>query len=103
MSAKHTMNVPSDLQFSDLKLVREQDGSVSFDWSAIDRICAASGLEADRFRNSAEDNVAGLIVAWYQAHRREGGEPDAVAEDLLSEVRLEDQAGQFASLPPGRA
>jgi hypothetical protein len=50
-----------------------------------------------------EDNVSGLIIGWYQAHRQQGGEPDPVAEDLIAEVLAEDAAGQNTSLPPGSA
>ncbi len=72
--------IPDDLAFSDLRLGREPDGSVSFDWAVITRICQASGLPVDVFRDTLEDNVSSLIVFWYHAHRQHGGDADPVAE-----------------------
>lgn len=95
--------IPEGLDFSDLHLVREADGSVSFDWGVIERICAASGLPVELLRDGPEDNIAGLLIGWYQAHRQRGGGADPVAEDLLGEVRAEDAAGQHASHAPGRS
>ncbi|WP_288076579.1 hypothetical protein [Pseudomonas sp.] len=95
--------IPDGLDFSDLKLAREPDGSVSFDWRVIERICAASGLPVELLSDSTEDNVAGLLIGWYQAHRQRGGVVDPVAEDLMGEVLAEDVAGQHASHAPGRA
>lgn len=95
--------IPDDIEFADLQLARDADGSVSFDWTAIERICRASGLPVEMFREAPEDNVAGLIAHWYMAHRAQGGSADPVAEDLIGEVAVEDAAGQGFSLPPGRA
>ncbi len=95
--------IPDDLDFSDLRLARDPDGGVSFDWAVIERICEASGLPVEMFRDAHEDNVSGLIVGWYQAHRQQGGESDPVAEDLIAEVVAEEKAGQTVSYQPGRA
>lgn len=95
--------IPSGLDFSCLKLRRAADGSVTFDWAPIEAICRESGIDMAIFQDGPEDNVAGLIVAWYRAHVEAGGAPDATADDLLAEVAAEDRAGMAASLPPGRA
>lgn len=95
--------IPDDLTFSDLKLARDPDGAVSFEWAVIERICEASGLPVEVLRDGPEDNVGGLITTWYRAHRQHGGEPDPVAEDLIAEVLIEDAAGQPFSHQPGRA
>ena len=95
--------IPDDVEFADLRLQRDPDGAVSFDWTPIERICAASGLSVDVLRDGPEDNIAGLIMHWYGAHRAAGGAPDPVQEDLITETALEDAAGQHHSLPPGRA
>lgn len=95
--------IPEGLDFSDLHLTREADGSVSFDWGVIERICAASGLPVEILRDGPEDNVVSLILGWYEAHRQRGGAPDPVVEDLESERVAEDAAGQYASHAPGRA
>ncbi len=95
--------IPEELDFDDLHLKREADGSVSFDWSVIEHICAASGMPVELLRDGPEDNVAGLMMAWYAEHRQRGGAADPVAEDLIGEVRAEDAAGQRISHAPGRA
>ncbi|HBO1502363.1 hypothetical protein I5Q73_29555 [Pseudomonas aeruginosa] len=95
--------IPDGLDFSDLRLARQADGNVSFDWAVIERVCAASGLPFELLQDGSEDNVAGLVISWYQAHRLRGGAADPVAEDLLSEVRAEDAVGQHVSHAPGRA
>ncbi|EAA6842346.1 hypothetical protein DRX19_15100 [Salmonella enterica subsp. enterica] len=95
--------IPDDLDFSDLHLVRESDGSVSFDWDVVNRICKLSNLPVEIFRDVSEDCISALIVGWYQAHRQHGGESDPVAEDLIAEVVAEEKAGQTVSHHSGRA
>ena len=95
--------IPPDLSFADLQLARDPDGHVSFDTSVIERVCEASGVSPSLFCEAHEDNVSGLIVQWYQAHLAEGGERDAVANDLIAEAQAEDAAGQPYSHAPGRA
>lgn len=97
------ITIPDDVRFSDLHLARDPDGHISFDWTPIERICSASGLDVGLLRDAPEDNVAPLIVAWYAEHLRNGGERDAVQDDLIAETAAEDAAGQHHSLPPGRA
>jgi len=96
------ISIPDDVAFFDLKLARSSDGHVSFDWALIERICVASNVPIELLRDGPEDNVSGLIVAWYMTHRQRGGAADPVAEDLLAEVRAEDAAGQKISYTPGR-
>jgi hypothetical protein len=98
-----TIAIPDGVKFADLKLQRDPDGAVSFDWAPIERICAASNLPIELLREGPEDNVAGLITRWYAAHREGGGEPDPVQEDLIAETLAEDAAGQPYSHQPGRA
>lgn len=98
-----TIKIPDDVQFADLKLARDSDGRVSFDWSPIERICEASGVDPAIFRDAPEDNVSGLIVAWYAEHLRGGGARDPVQDDLIAEAALEDELGGGISHQPGRA
>ena len=95
--------IPDDIEFSSLRLARDADGAVSFDWGVIERICRANNLPVELLREGPEDNVAGLLIGWYSDHRSAGGAPDAVAEELLAEVIAEDAAGQAFSYEPGRA
>ena len=96
------MQIPDHIKFADLKLARDPDGMVSFDWEPIEAICHASGVDIDLLKLGPEDNASALINAWYRAHINAGGEPDPVQEDLIAEIALEDAAGS-ASFAPGRA
>ena len=69
----------------------------------IRKICEASGLPIELFTDTSEDNVSQLIVAWYEQHRRSGGDPDPVAEDLIAEAVIEHTHGQHVSHRPGNA
>lgn len=96
------ISVPDDLNFSELRLAREPNGDVGFDWHVIERICAANNLPVEIFRDAPEQNVTTLLVAWYQMHRQHGGAPDPVADDLIAETDAENAAGQSFSYPPAR-
>ena len=61
------------------------------------------GFAVELFRDGPEDNVAGLLMTWYRAHRNGGGALDPVAEDLIAEAAAEDAAGQPYSHAPGSA
>lgn len=97
-----TITIPDDVSFEDLRLGRDPiTREVSFEWAAIERVCVASSIDVDLFRRAPEDNVAGLIVAWYGEHRARGGAPDPVAEQLLAEVVAEDEYGPERVQPGG--
>jgi hypothetical protein len=98
-----TIAIPEGLRFSDLKLARDPDGHVSFDWAPIERICRVNNLDVALFQDGPEDNLASLLTAWYRAHLAADGARDPVYEDLIGEVRFEDGAGQLTSHAPGRA
>ncbi|MBP8852494.1 MAG: hypothetical protein KBG81_05660 [Moraxellaceae bacterium] len=97
------VELPDDLEFSDLKLCRKSNGKVGFDWGVIERIAEASDIPMAAFTEESEDNVCGLILGWYRLHREHQGEPDPVAEALLLEAAAEGAAGQNCSHTPGRA
>ena len=97
------ITIPEGVDFSDLRLSREPDGSVSFDMAVVEKICRASGIPIALLRDGSEDSVSGLLVAWYQAHIAQGGAHDPVADDLIAEAMVEESAGQSFSLQPGRA
>jgi len=81
------LTIPATVDFADLKLSRDPiTGAVSFDWLPIELICQESGIDSDIFRNTHEDNVAGLLVTWYERHIKAGGAADPVVEELLEEI-----------------
>lgn len=62
--------IPADVAIADLGLARDpQTGNIAFDWTPIERICAASGIDVALFKESAEDNVGTLLMQWYAQHR----------------------------------
>lgn len=92
-NAPITLVIPDDVRFEDLQLARDpQNGDITFDWTPVERICAASGLDLARLEDPACDDLSELIVAWYEAHLAAGGAPDEVQEALLAEEdgRTED-------------
>ena len=95
------IRIPDGVRFADLQLARDADGAVSFDWTPIELICAASGIDPSLFRDSAEDNLAALLTAWYTIAREKGEPPDPVEEDLIAEVAAQDALGDGLSHPPG--
>lgn len=97
------ITIPDDVSFSDLRYAREPDGSVSFDWAPIERICSASGIDIRLMRDGPEDNLAALISHWYRAHLAAGGARDAAMDDLIAEVDAENARGQHVSHAPGQA
>ncbi|MCY1179238.1 hypothetical protein D9M71_312120 [compost metagenome] len=64
------ITIPEGLEFADLHLAMDADGSVSFDWDVIERICAASGLPVELLKDGPEDNAAGLVSSAPPARRR---------------------------------
>ena len=72
------ITIPEDVSFADLQYRRESDGSVSFRWEPIERICEASGLDVRIFRDAPEDvsvpahrSAACGAVRWSPARRGE--------------------------------
>lgn len=104
MEQKANISIPLDMTFAELRLARNpMTGNVSFDTNVIERIERESGLPAGFFMERPEDALASLITTWYDQHLKAGGQRDAVADDLIAEVRAEDAAGQRYSHAPGRA
>lgn len=96
--------VPQGLRFADLNLSRNAaTGGVIFDWTPIEHLCATNGLDVAMFRERHEDNISGLIVAWYDAARANGEPADPTADDLIAEAIAENQYGGGLSHPPGQA
>ncbi|WP_270666785.1 MULTISPECIES: hypothetical protein [unclassified Aeromonas] len=97
------IEIPDELVFTDLQLVLNHNGEVTFNMDVIEQICEASDLPKDYFWVSHRDQLVRLICDWYEMHREEGGEPDPVAEDLYSEAKAMADAGQPVCYGPGRA
>ena len=102
MSLPVAIRIPDDLDFADLRLAREPNGRLVFDWLVVE-VGAASDLPLSVFREAREDNVCGLLVAWYGEHLMRGGARDATMDDLIAETLIEGEHDQQVSHRPGRA
>lgn len=81
--AEATISIPADVDFSDLKLERNEQGRLRFDLDVIERVCKESNLPIETITEGPETNLAGILVTWYQVHRQRGGAPDPVMDELL--------------------
>lgn len=97
------ITIPPDVSFNDLYLSLSADGHVHFNLDVLRRVCEASGLSMDVFMEAPEERLGDLLVCWYDAHIRRGGEPDPIAEHLNAEMRAQASAGQPWSYAAGRA
>lgn len=95
------ISIPEGVTFDALKLTRSPAG-IGFNWSPIEAICSASGIDIELLKNSSESNVSGLIINWYLAHLDHGGSRDPIADDLIAETLAENQAGSDSFEPPRR-
>jgi hypothetical protein len=86
---------PENHRFSLLELVQNSstDGNIEFDWSLIEDICAASGMDMEEFLDTREHEASALIHQWYAEHRGRGGAPDPVMEDILTAAEIEEALG----------
>ena len=100
---KLTLNIPPEISFNDLELKQESDGTLSFSLEPINQLCKANGIDIAIIINENEDNVAGLLVAWYEIHRVNHGLLNDTAERMIQEVLLEDALGQGFSYSEGHA
>ena len=99
---KMLLAIPENVDFADLELTYTETGII-FKWEPIEAICKASDIDIALFKECQEDNVANLICVWYFTHLAQGGNRDAAADELITEVLAEDAAGQPFSIPPGKA
>jgi hypothetical protein len=93
------IQIPRDLPFSALRLGRDsQTFDVTFDWLAVEKVCAESGIDFGLFKNNP-DNLAMLLSTWYARHLQAGGVRDVVMDDLLMEKSFAARRGEIAHSP----
>ncbi|HVW65114.1 MAG TPA: hypothetical protein VHB01_08870 [Nitrosospira sp.] len=87
--------IPENHRFSLRELIQNSstDGNMEFDWSLIEDICAASGMDMEEFLDTREHGAFALIHEWYAEHRGRGGAPDPVMEDILIATKIEEALG----------
>ena len=96
--------IPNDVAFSDLNLQHDpRSGGVVFEYRPIERICEASGIELELLSESDDERLGEFVMSWYTEHLAHGGQPDFVADSIMEEISLTEQAGQCFSYPAGHA
>jgi hypothetical protein len=98
--------IPIGVSFADLQLARAADGSITLDIDVINRILTTNRVDPEPFQPEhpdGETNTSHLLIGWYLVARAEGQPEDAVMEQLLAELEIENAAGQGFSLAPGHA
>lgn len=74
--------VPEDLEFSQLQLRVGRSGEIQMEREPLRRVCEASGVDPELFFSTgSEQNLAHLILGWYQVHLARGGRPNAILEE----------------------
>ena len=82
------ITIPAEVDFSDLRLARDPvSGDISFEGDIVRSICDNNNLPFQVYAINA------LLVAWYAHHRRHGGPPDPVMEQIIAEVEAEAVTG----------
>lgn len=80
--------LPHGISFSALGLARDTDGQLTLSRDVLEIVCSANELTLEQL---SEDELAAFIAAWYFQHRTNGGEPDSVAEQFISEYTDDKQ------------
>lgn len=87
MSTAVKLVIPAHLRFADLDLTRsETTGSVTFNWEPIEAICQASNQDIAMLMEGPEENVAGLLVIWYELALSRGEPTNQVQEQIRAYV-----------------
>ncbi|SEL25029.1 hypothetical protein [Nitrosovibrio tenuis] len=83
---------PENIPLSQLKLAWDYstEGNIEFDWTLIEEICDASGIEVSEFHDERGDDVCGLVHQWYAEHLAHGGEKDPVMEEIILQAKIEE-------------
>ena len=85
--------VPGDMQFADLALERDPiTKRLLYKPEPLAKLFMANELALQTLFDD-EDVVCWLVAEFYLTHRRAGGKPDPVAEEVLAEFASLHQAG----------
>jgi hypothetical protein len=79
-----TLKLPEGYSFQDLKLRRCADDAIDLDMNLMRLICKLNGLDFGKVCENPGPLVSTILTTWYKNHLAEGGEPDALMEELRS-------------------
>lgn len=80
-----TLKLPEGYTFEDLKLRRCADDAIDLDMGLVKLICNMNGLDFDKVRQDPGPVVTSILTVWYKSHLAEGGQPDALMEQLKTQ------------------
>ena len=81
-----TLKLPEGYTFEDLKLRRcADDDAIDLDMDLVKLICTMNGLDFDKVRQDPGPVVTSILTVWYKSHLAEGGQPDALMEQLKTQ------------------
>ncbi len=95
--------IPNGMAFSDLKLSRATNGDMEFDSEILRDLFAVNRIDEELFFSGPDENLATLLIAWYQAALEMGEPKNPIMEDIAEEMRIENELGDGNSHPPGTA
>ena len=77
-----TLKLPEGYIFEDLKLRRCEADAIDLDMDLVKLICSINGLDFDKVLQNPGPVVTSILTVWYKSHLAEGGQPDALMEEL---------------------
>lgn len=80
-----TLKLPEGYAFSDLKLRRCADDAIDLDMDLVKKVCGINGLDFQKVLQNPGPVVTTILTIWYKTHIADGGEPDAVMEELKTQ------------------
>ena len=80
-----TLKLPEGYTFADLKLRRCDDAAIDLDMDLVKTICTINGLDFNKVLQNPGPVVTSILTIWYKTHLAEGGQPDALMEELKSQ------------------
>lgn len=79
-----TLKLPDGYTFADLRLRRCETDAIDLDMDLVQLICKLNGLDFDKVCQDPGPVVSTILTIWYKNHRAQGGQPDALMEELKS-------------------
>ena len=81
-----TLKLPEGYTFADLKLRRCDDSAIDLDMDLVKLICTINGLDFGKVLQNPGPVVTSILTVWYKSHLAEGGQPDALMEELKAQT-----------------
>ena len=77
-----SLKLPEGYSFADLKIRRCADDAIDLDMDLVKLICKLNGLDFEKVCQNPGPVVTTILTIWYKSHLAEGGQPDALMEEL---------------------